>query len=64
VNLPDPAGHHRERIPDGQLCSAGRPEYAGLDLARADWRAAAMTPVRQTFSFTATTCRRATPAVT
>lgn len=28
---------HRELIPDGQLCSAGRDKYKGLDLARNDW---------------------------
>ncbi len=39
-------------IPDGQLRSSGRAKYAGFDLARADWRATAMTPGRQTFSFT------------
>lgn len=28
---------HRELIPDGELCSAGRDKYKGLDLARNDW---------------------------
>ena len=28
---------HRELIPDGQLCSAGRAKYKGLNLARDDW---------------------------
>lgn len=37
VNIADAAGRHREIIPDGELCSAGRDKYAGLDLARADW---------------------------
>jgi len=39
VNLPDVAGRHREIIPDGRLCSAGRDKYRGFDLARADWPA-------------------------
>lgn len=30
-------GKHRELIPDGELCSAGRDKYKGLDLARNDW---------------------------
>ncbi len=39
VNIGDAAGRHRQLIPDGELCSAGNPKYAGLDLARADWPA-------------------------
>lgn len=39
VNIADAAGRHREIIPDGELCSAGREKYAGLDLARDDWPA-------------------------
>jgi chitin-binding protein len=37
VNIGDAAGRHREIIPDGRLCSAGRAKYSGLDLAREDW---------------------------
>jgi predicted carbohydrate-binding protein with CBM5 and CBM33 domain len=37
VNIAAAAGRHREIIPDGHLCSAGRDKYRGLDLARADW---------------------------
>lgn len=33
VNLPDVAGRHRLRIPDGRLCSAGRAKYAAFDAA-------------------------------
>ncbi len=33
------AGQHQVWVPDGQLCSGGGPEYAGLDLPREDWRA-------------------------
>ncbi|MGH3715739.1 MAG: lytic polysaccharide monooxygenase [Micromonosporaceae bacterium] len=39
VSLIDADGRHRELIPDGKLCSAGREKYRGLDLARADWPA-------------------------
>ncbi|MCH2171894.1 glycosyl hydrolase family 18 protein [Myxococcota bacterium] len=31
VNIGDAAGRHREIIPDGQLCSAGRDKYAAFD---------------------------------
>jgi chitin-binding protein len=37
VNIPNAAGRLAEIIPDGQLCSAGRDKYRGLNLARADW---------------------------
>ncbi|WP_219468179.1 lytic polysaccharide monooxygenase auxiliary activity family 9 protein [Nonomuraea rhizosphaerae] len=37
VNLANAAGRHREIIPDGKLCSAGRDKYRGFDQARADW---------------------------
>ena len=39
VNIMNAAGRHRELIPDGRLCGAGRDKYSGLDLARADWPA-------------------------
>jgi chitin-binding protein len=32
-------GRDRQTIPDGKLCSGGKPEYAGLDLPRTDWPA-------------------------
>ncbi len=44
VNLPDADGQHRELIPDGRLCSAGREKYRGLDLPRDDWPAQRLTP--------------------
>ncbi|MEL6980852.1 MAG: lytic polysaccharide monooxygenase [Actinomycetota bacterium] len=31
VNIGDAAGRHRQLIPDGQLCSAGRAKYAAFD---------------------------------
>ncbi|WP_328808003.1 lytic polysaccharide monooxygenase [Nonomuraea antri] len=39
VSLLEAGGRHRQLIPDGKLCSAGREKYRGLDLARADWPA-------------------------
>ncbi|MGC0422627.1 lytic polysaccharide monooxygenase auxiliary activity family 9 protein [Embleya sp. AB8] len=64
VNLADVAGRHRQVIPDGKLCSAGRDKYKGFDLPRADWPATtvsagatfnflfrATAPHRGTFSF-------------
>ncbi|MFD9706146.1 lytic polysaccharide monooxygenase [Lentzea sp. NPDC059081] len=39
VSLLEAGGRHRELIPDGKLCSAGRDKYRGLDLQRADWPA-------------------------
>jgi predicted carbohydrate-binding protein with CBM5 and CBM33 domain len=37
IRVPDINGQDRQKIPDGRLCSGGLPEFAGLDLARADW---------------------------
>ncbi|MEW2221914.1 lytic polysaccharide monooxygenase [Streptomyces sp. NPDC006990] len=54
VNIPNAAGKHRELIPDGKLCSAGRDKYKGLDLPRADWPATAMEPGEHTFRYQAT----------
>ncbi|SDH52548.1 chitin-binding protein [Lentzea fradiae] len=39
VSLLEAGGRHRQLIPDGKLCSAGRDKYRGLDLQRADWPA-------------------------
>ncbi|NEC12854.1 lytic polysaccharide monooxygenase [Streptomyces sp. SID8014] len=54
VNLPDVAGRHREVVPDGELCSAGRDKYRGLDLPRADWPSSPLSPGRHTFHYRAT----------
>ncbi|NUT23163.1 MAG: lytic polysaccharide monooxygenase [Hamadaea sp.] len=55
VNIAAAAGRHRELIPDGKLCSAGRDKYRGLDLARADWPATALVAGKSyTFRFAAT----------
>jgi chitin-binding protein len=37
VNIRDAADRHREIIPDGKLCSAGRDKYAAFDQPRSDW---------------------------
>ncbi|MGK5559175.1 lytic polysaccharide monooxygenase auxiliary activity family 9 protein, partial [Actinomadura kijaniata] len=44
VSLLEAGGRHRELIPDGKLCSAGREKYRGLDLQRADWPAKRVAP--------------------
>ncbi|MEU8826324.1 lytic polysaccharide monooxygenase [Streptomyces sp. NPDC048636] len=54
VNIPDAAGRHKQIIPDGKLCSAGREKYKGLDLPRADWPASAMKAGSHTFTYRAT----------
>jgi chitin-binding protein len=53
VNLGDVAGRHRERIPDGELCSAGREKYAAFDAPGSAWPATPIQPGRQTFSYNA-----------
>ncbi|GAA4664621.1 carbohydrate-binding protein CbpC [Streptomyces chumphonensis] len=58
VNIGDAAGRHREIIPDGELCSAGREKYLGLDLPRADWPATALNSGERTFRYTATAPHR------
>ncbi|MBI0297655.1 lytic polysaccharide monooxygenase [Streptomyces sp. PRKS01-29] len=58
VNIPDAAGRHKEIIPDGKLCSAGRDKYKGLDLPRADWPATPMTAGEHTFTYRATAPHR------
>lgn len=58
VNIPAAAGRHKEIIPDGKLCSAGRDKYKGLDLPRADWPATAMTAGEHTFTYRATAPHR------
>ncbi|MFC4497015.1 lytic polysaccharide monooxygenase [Streptomyces ovatisporus] len=54
VNIPDAAGRHKEIIPDGKLCSAGRDKYKGLDLPRKDWPASRMSAGEHAFSYQAT----------
>lgn len=54
VNIADAAGKHREIIPDGKLCSAGRDKYKGLDLPRADWPSTELAAGKHTFHYKAT----------
>ncbi|MGW3343770.1 lytic polysaccharide monooxygenase auxiliary activity family 9 protein [Nonomuraea rubra] len=55
VNIADAAGRHRQIVPDGKLCSAGRDKYRGFDQARADWPATTMTSgATHTFKYRAT----------
>ncbi|MFH0518687.1 lytic polysaccharide monooxygenase [Streptomyces sp. M41] len=58
VNIPNASGRHRQLIPDGALCSAGRDKYKGLDLPRADWPATAVRPGSFTFRYKATAPHR------
>ena len=37
VNIGNVGGDHRGRIPDGQLCSAGRAKYAAFDVPGDNW---------------------------
>ena len=50
VNIADAAGRHREIIPDGRLCSAGRDKYGAFDVAREDWPTTRL-PTGGTFRF-------------
>ncbi|MFC3997112.1 lytic polysaccharide monooxygenase [Nocardiopsis sediminis] len=52
VNIANADGRHREIIPDGELCSAGRDKYSGLD-APGDWQTTAL-PASGEFTFTYT----------
>lgn len=42
LNIGTANGKHREIIPDGQLCSAGRAKYHAYDAARTDWPSTAL----------------------
>lgn len=60
VNIGDAAGRHRQIIPDGKLCSAGRDKYKGLDMARTDWPATKLASGAHTFRYRATAPHRGT----
>ncbi|MEE1942736.1 lytic polysaccharide monooxygenase [Streptomyces sp. TRM 70361] len=60
VNIADAAGRHRQIIPDGKLCSAGRDKYKGLDLPRSDWPATPLTAGDHTFRYRATAPHKGT----
>ena len=44
INQGSAGGDHQAVVPNGKLCSGGNPLFRGLDLARADWQAATMSP--------------------
>lgn len=54
VNIANANGQHRQLIPDGKLCSAGRDKYKGFDLARADWPATLVTAGAFTYKYKST----------
>jgi chitin-binding protein len=61
VRVANVSGRDRQVIPDGQLCSGGKPEFAGLDLPRADWPAATVAAGADfTFSYRATVPHKGT----
>ncbi|GGS33970.1 lytic polysaccharide monooxygenase [Streptomyces griseoviridis] len=60
VRIGDAAGRHRELIPDGKLCSANSEEFKGLDLARADWPATAVSSGSYTFKYRVTAQHKGT----
>ncbi|MFI1017262.1 lytic polysaccharide monooxygenase [Streptomyces sp. NPDC020965] len=60
VNLADVNGAHKQRIPDGKLCSVGRDKYKGLDAPRTDWPSSQLSPGSHTFRWRATAPHRGT----
>ncbi|MEV6420054.1 lytic polysaccharide monooxygenase [Streptomyces sp. NPDC051662] len=58
VNIANAAGNHRQLIPDGKLCSAGKDKYKGLDQARGDWPSSELAPGNRTFRYKATAPHR------
>lgn len=54
VSLLEAGGRHRQLIPDGKLCSAGRDKYRGLDLQRTDWPATPFSAGPRTITYHAT----------
>ncbi|WP_419993711.1 lytic polysaccharide monooxygenase auxiliary activity family 9 protein [Streptomyces boninensis] len=53
-------GKSKEKIPDGQLCSGGDKNFAGLDLPRADWSATKMSSGQHTFKYKGTAPHKGT----
>ncbi|WAZ20694.1 lytic polysaccharide monooxygenase [Streptomyces cinnabarinus] len=60
IRIGDAAGRHQELIPDGKLCSAGSDAFKGLDLARADWPATAVSSGSHTFKYRVTAPHKGT----
>ncbi|MFI6507151.1 lytic polysaccharide monooxygenase [Streptosporangium sp. NPDC050855] len=54
VSRLEAGGNHRQIIPDGQLCGAGRDKYRGLNLARTDWPATRVSTGPLTVTYHAT----------
>ncbi|ANZ43615.1 hypothetical protein BBK82_46825 [Lentzea guizhouensis] len=52
IRLANVAGRDTTRVPDGKLCSAGLPKYAGLDQPRADWPATRLASTAFTYRAT------------
>lgn len=46
VNQGNANGQHRDVVPDGRLCGAGKDLHKGLDLARDDWPSTSVAPDR------------------
>lgn len=53
IRVADVRGRDRQVIPDGELCSGGMDQYAGLNLARADWPTTKLDSV-ESFSYRTT----------
>ncbi|MDG5804869.1 lytic polysaccharide monooxygenase [Streptomyces ossamyceticus] len=60
VRIGDVAGRHQERVPDGELCSAGNEAFKGLDLTRADWPATSVRRGSYTFEYRVTAPHKGT----
>ncbi|WP_393099486.1 lytic polysaccharide monooxygenase [Streptomyces sp. LN325] len=60
IRIGDATGRHQQRVPDGKLCSAGNAEFKGLDLARADWPATAVSAGAYTFRYRVTAPHKGT----
>ncbi|MGV9708564.1 lytic polysaccharide monooxygenase auxiliary activity family 9 protein [Streptomyces sp. NPDC003483] len=60
IRIGDANGDHQRRIPDGKLCSAGDDEFKGLDLARTDWPATAVSAGTYTFRYRVTAPHKGT----
>ncbi|WP_053913557.1 lytic polysaccharide monooxygenase [Streptomyces sp. TP-A0875] len=60
VRIGDAGGRHQELIPDGRLCSAGDPQFKGLDLARTDWPTTGVSSGAYTFKYRVTAPHKGT----
>ncbi|WP_330287087.1 lytic polysaccharide monooxygenase [Streptomyces sp. NBC_00576] len=55
LRVADVNGRDRAVIPDGRLCSGGKSDYRGLDLARTDWPSTTLSPgARLTMTYRST----------